>query len=70
MTLEPIFDRGRAALATVNELLIAELAAGNGIAGTPTAACGRVALGIACALMRQALSASSPGEPLVQAAQV
>jgi hypothetical protein len=59
MTIEPILDRGRAALATFNDLLMAELVAGNAIAGTPAAACGRLALALACALMRECLDTKS-----------
>ncbi len=45
-----------AAYATFEGLLIAELAAGNAIAGTPMAACGRVALGMACTFARSCVS--------------
>ena len=41
-----------AVYATFETLLLAELAASNVIAGTPMAACGRVAFGMACALAR------------------
>ena len=64
MTIEPIIDRGRAALATFNDLLMAELVAGNAIAGTPMAACGRVALGIACAVARDLVKRTVEPLPL------
>jgi hypothetical protein len=47
-----LLDRAIAVYATFENLLIAELVAGNAIAGTPMAACGRVALGMACTLAR------------------
>ena len=48
-----------AVYATFEGLLLAELAAGNAIAGTPMAACGRVALGMACTLARSCISPKS-----------
>jgi hypothetical protein len=48
-------DHASTALATFESLLIAEIVAGNTIAGTPIAACGRVAFGMACAMARSCL---------------
>ena len=50
-----LLDHASTALATFESLLIAEIAAGNTIAGTPMAACGRVAFGMACAMARSCL---------------
>jgi hypothetical protein len=50
--MSTMFDYVSAALAEFEGLLIAEILAGNTITGTPAAACGRVAFGIACALVR------------------
>jgi orotate phosphoribosyltransferase len=47
-----LLARAIAAYATFEGLLVAELVAGNAIGGTPMAACGRVALGMACTLAR------------------
>jgi hypothetical protein len=54
-----LLARAIAAYATFETLLIAELAAGNMIAGTPMAACGRVAFGMACAMARSCLKPST-----------
>jgi len=51
-----LLARAIAVYATFETLLLAELAAGNAIAGTPMAACGRVALGMACALARSRIN--------------
>ena len=45
-------DRASRAVAEFEGMLIAEIVAGNVIAATPMAACGRVALSIACAAAR------------------
>lgn len=50
-----LLARASAAYATFETLLIAELAAGNAIAGTPMAACGRVALAMACTVARSCI---------------
>jgi hypothetical protein len=47
-----LLARVTAVYAAFENLLIAELVAGNAIAGTPMAACGRVALGMVCTLAR------------------
>ena len=44
-----------AVYATFETLLLAELAGGNAIAGTPMAACGRMALGMVCTLARSCI---------------
>ena len=66
-----LLTRAIAAYATFENLLIAELVAGNAIAGTPMAACGRVALGMACTLARSCInpkpSSTSSLAPLAQA---
>ena len=54
-----LFGRASATYTTFEILLIDELVAGNAIAGTPLAACGRVALGMACAVARDLLSKSA-----------
>ena len=51
-----LLARAIAVYATFESLLIAELVAGNAIAGTPMAACGRVAFGMACAFARSLTS--------------
>jgi len=54
-----LLARATAIYASFETLLIAELVAGNAIAGTPMAACGRVALGMACTFARS-LASSKP----------
>ena len=54
-----LLDRAGAALAELECLLIAEIIAGNTISGTPAAACGRVALGVACAVARSLMAKHS-----------
>ena len=53
--MNQLLHRASAARAELERLLIAEISAGNTIAGTPMAACGRVALGVACAVARDVL---------------
>ena len=53
-----VFDRAKTAYMEFEVLLIDELVAGNAIAGTPMAACGRVAFGVACAVARDLLKKS------------
>ena len=50
-----LLDRASEAYASLEALLINEIAAGNVIASTPMAACGRVVLGVACAVTRSYL---------------
>ena len=50
-----LLDRASEAYASLEALLINEIAAGNVIANTPMAACGRVVLGVACAVTRSYL---------------
>jgi hypothetical protein len=55
LNLEPVANlmvRANDAFAAFEGMLIAEIAAGNANAGTPMAACGRVAFGIAWAAAR------------------
>jgi len=55
LKLDPVANllgRANAAVAALEEILIAEIAAGNANADTPMAACGRVAFGIAWAAAR------------------
>jgi hypothetical protein len=54
-----ILDRASTARAELERLLIAEIVAGNTISGTPVAACGRVALGVACSVVRSLISSHS-----------
>jgi hypothetical protein len=54
-----LLARATAIYACFETLLIGELVAGNAIAGTPMAACGRVALGMACTFVRS-LGSSKP----------
>jgi len=60
-----------AVYATFETLLVAELAAGNAMAGTPMAACGRVAFGMVCTLARSCIgpkaSSTSSLAPLAHA---
>jgi hypothetical protein len=71
LKLDPIANflvRANDAFAAVEGMLIAEIAAGNANAGTPLAACGRVAFGIAWAAARtHILPKLSEIAPLVQA---
>ena len=64
-----LIDRASSAIATVENLLIAEIVAGNTIAGTPMAACGRVAFGMACAVARSINTKLSSSAALAQFAQ-
>jgi len=54
-----LLDRASDAFVEFENLLIAEIVAGNTISGTPAAACGRVALGVACAVARSLMAKHS-----------
>jgi hypothetical protein len=54
-----VLDRAKTAYVEFEVLLIDELVAGNAIASTPMAACGRVAFGMACAVARDLIKRSS-----------
>jgi hypothetical protein len=66
--MNTLFDRASAAFVEFENLLIAEIIAGNTITGTPAAACGRVALGIACAAARSLMAKHSTQTAAVGAA--
>jgi hypothetical protein len=57
--MNTLLDRASSAFVEFENLLIAEIIAGNTISGTPAAACGRVALGIACAVARSLMAKRS-----------
>jgi hypothetical protein len=57
--MNTLLDRASAACVEFENLLIAEIIAGNTIMGTPAAACGRVVLGIACAVARSLMAKHS-----------
>ena len=57
--MNTLLDRASAACVEFDNLLIAEIIAGNTITGTPAAACGRVVLGIACAVARSLMGKPS-----------
>jgi hypothetical protein len=57
--MNKLIDRANSAFVEFENLLIAEIVAGNTISGTPLAACGRVALGVACAMTRLLISKHS-----------
>ena len=57
--MNTLLDRASAAFVAFENLLIAEIIAGNMITGTPAAACGRVALGIACAVASSLMAKNS-----------
>jgi hypothetical protein len=57
--MSKLFDRANSAFVEFANLLIAEIIAGNTITGTPVAACGRVALGVACAVARSLMAKHS-----------
>ena len=50
--MSKLLDNASAAFVEFENLLIAEIIAGNTIAGSPAAVCGRVAFGMACAFAR------------------
>ena len=50
--MNTLLDRASAAFTKFERLLITEIIAGNTISGTPAAACGRLALGVTCAVAR------------------
>jgi hypothetical protein len=56
--MNTLLDRASAACVEFENLLIA-VTAGNTITGTPAAACGRVVLGIACAVARSLMGKHS-----------
>jgi hypothetical protein len=62
-----VFDRVNDAYATLQTIVITEIAAGNIAVSTPVAVCGRVALSVACAAARSyikpRLSVFAPLEP-------
>jgi hypothetical protein len=55
--MNTLLDRASAAFVEFENLLIAEIIAG--ISGPPVAACGRVALGVACAVARSLMAKHS-----------
>jgi hypothetical protein len=57
--MSKLLDNASAAFVEFENLLIAEIIAGNTIAGSPAAACGRVALGVACAMARSLMAKHS-----------
>jgi hypothetical protein len=57
--MNKLIDRANSAFVELENLLIAEIVAGNTISGTPAAACGRVALGVACAVARSLMAKHS-----------
>jgi hypothetical protein len=57
--MNTLLDRASAAFVEFENLLIAEIVAGNTISGPSVAACGRVALGVACAVARSLISKHS-----------
>ena len=57
--MNKLIDRANSAFVEFENLLIAEIVAGNTISGTPLAACGRAALGVACAMTRSLISKHS-----------
>jgi hypothetical protein len=57
--MNTLLDRASAAFVEFENLLIAEIIAGNTISGPPVAACGRVALGVACAVARSLMAKHS-----------
>jgi hypothetical protein len=57
--MKTLLDNASAAFVEFENLLIAEIIAGNTIAGSPAAACGRVALGVACAMARSLMAKHS-----------
>ena len=57
--MNKLIDRANSAFVEFENLLIAEIVAGNTISGTPLAACGRAALGVACAMTRLLISKHS-----------
>jgi hypothetical protein len=57
--MNKLIDRANSAFVEFENLLIAEIVAGNTISGTPAAACGRVALGVACAVARSLMTKHS-----------
>jgi hypothetical protein len=56
--MKNLLECANSARAELEQLLIAEIIAGNTIAGAPMVACGRVALGVACAVARDVLKKS------------
>jgi hypothetical protein len=54
--MNTLLDRASAAFVEFENLLIVEIIAGNAISGPPVAACGRVALGVACAVARSLMA--------------
>ena len=50
-----LLDRASEAYASLEAMMINEIVAGNVIAVTPMAACGRVVLGVTCAVTRSYL---------------
>ena len=64
-----MLDHVSGAFAQFENLLIAEIIAGNTIAGSPAAVCGRVAFGMACAIARLINARLSSGTALARLAQ-
>jgi hypothetical protein len=64
--MSTMLDHVSAAFVEFENLLIAEIIAGNTIAGSPVAACGRVAFGMACAIARSINTRRSPSASLAQ----
>jgi hypothetical protein len=50
--MSTMLDHVSAAFVEIENLLIAEIIAGNTVAGSPAVVCGRVALGMACTIAR------------------
>ena len=67
--MSTLLDHVSAAFAEFENLLIAEIIAGNTIAGSPAAVCGRVAFGMACAFARSINVRLSSGAALAKFAQ-
>ena len=57
--MSKLIDRANSVFVEFENLLIAEIVAGNTISGTPAAACGRVALGVAWAVARSLMAKHS-----------